>query len=231
MALDLGDDSPVADVIASPSARLLLTGALFAAWIPIVALSPLGRLSGAHLNPAVTLAFRVLGRVSNIDVAGYLAAQATGALVGALAFRALWGGQAVSVGGGVTHSTVAVPVALALEAGMTAALMAAILAFNSGERSMRWTPFAVWPLIAILTWRLGTYTGTSLNPARSEGPALAFGDLAGLWLYLAAPTAGAVAVALLWRKAAGRHQPVTAKLFHDPRYPSSLGCEVPAAGL
>lgn len=197
----LGRGSPVPTAIPSHSARLLLVGLLFGGCVTLVAISPLGRLSGAHLNPAVTLAFRVLGRLSWRDVAGYLTAQLAGALAGSLAFRALWGQHAVGVGGGETHSTIATPAALMLEAFMTAALVGTILVFDSHERLMRWTPFAIVPVIAILVWQAADYTGTSLNPARSAGPAIAFGDVGDLWLYLVAPSAGAVALAAAWRLA------------------------------
>lgn len=69
---------------------------------------------------------------------------------------------------------------------------------------------------------------TSLKPARSEGPAVAFGDFADLWLYLLAPIVGAVVLAALWKRARPTRQPKTAKLFHDPRYPCSLASDMPA---
>jgi aquaporin Z len=225
----LGRHSPIIASIPSPSARLLLVGVLFGSCVALLALSPLGRLSGAHLNPAVTLAFRVLGKVSWHDVAGYLAAQLVGAVVGSLAFRLAWGHEAATVSGGETHPSVATPLALLLEAVMTAALMATILGFDSRERLMRWTPLAVVPVIALLVWQGGPLTGTSLNPARSAGPAIAFGDLTGLWLYLLAPSVGAVALAMAWRLGDKRGGPKTAKLFHDARYPCSLATDVPAA--
>lgn len=110
---------------------------------------------------------------------------------------------------------------------MTAALLAAIFVFLSSERLVRWTPLMLWPLVAVLVWRGSPSTGTSLNPARSEGPAVAFGDLTDLWLYLAAPTLGAVGVAMVWRRLPAV-RPRTAKLFHDPAYPCSLRSELPA---
>ena len=119
----------------------------------------------------------MLGQLGWRDVAGYLTAQLAGALAGSLAFRALWGPTGASVDGGETHSTIATPAAFLLEAVMTAALVATILAFSSRERLMRWTPVAIVPVIAVLVWQAADLTGTSLNPARSAGPALAFGDL------------------------------------------------------
>lgn len=228
VALVLGDGSPVRESLSSESVRLLLTGLLVGGCVSLIVISPLGRLSGAHLNPAVTLAFRIVGRISGHDVVGYLLAQLAGALVGALAFRLLWGSVALSVDGGVTHPTVATPAAIAVEVGMTGLLVAMIFVFVSRERLMRWTPLMLWPLLGVLVWQGSPYTGTSLNPARSAGPAAAFSDFADLWLYLLAPVVGAVVVAALWQLRHPANQPKTAKLFHDPRYPSSLRCELPA---
>jgi aquaporin Z len=223
-ALALGDGSPLAEALPGRGARFLALGLLVAPCISLIAISPLGRLSGAHINPAVTLGFWALGWVGRHDLVGYVAAQLAGGLAGALAARALVPSRAIeSIGGAVTHPTVPTAAAIALEAGMTAVLLAVVLAFVSKERLARWTPLAIAPVIAAVIWLGSPPTGASLNPARSEGPALAFGDLADLWLYFVAPVLGALAVAALWR---GR--PLTAKLFHDPRYPCSLRSELPA---
>jgi aquaporin Z len=111
---------------------------------------------------------------------------------------------------------------------MTGALMGVILLFVSHRRLARWTPLALWPVIALLVWGFAGYTGTSLNPTRSAAPAIVFAELGSLWLYLLAPTAGALAVAFAWRRLHRHMQPKTAKLFHDPRYPCSLATELPA---
>jgi aquaporin Z len=217
VAFVLGDGSPIDRVLTSESARLLLTGVLVGGCVCLVVVSPVGRLSGAHINPAVTLAFSVVGRISRRDVVGYLVAQLAGALAGASAFRLLWGSVALSVDGGVTHPTVATPVAIGVEAGMTALLLAMIFLFLSRERLMRWTPLMLWAVVGALVWQGSPYTGTSLNPARSAGPAGAFSDFADLWLYLFAPALGAVAIAALWRRRHPSQHPQTAKLWHMQR--------------
>jgi aquaporin Z len=224
-SLTLSERSPVADALPGPGARFLALGALVAPCIALIAVSPLGRLSGAHINPAVTLGFWALGWVSRHDLAGYVAAQLAGGLAGALAARTLLPESLTgSIGGAVTHpGSVSTAGAVALEAGMTALLLGVVLAFVSSRRLARWTPLALVPLITAIIWLGSPWTGASLNPARSEGPALAFWDPADLWLYFVAPALGALAAAALWR---GR--PLTAKLFHDPRYPCSLRSELPA---
>jgi aquaporin Z len=201
-AFVLGALSAVALVRDAGPARLVLTGGLVATVVSAIALSPVGRVSGAHLNPALTLAFRALGRVGDRDLAVYLLAQVAGALVGGLAFRALWGAGARAIGGGVTHPAVPAASALVLEAAMTALLVGVIIACVSSARFERFTPLAIWPVLTLLIWLLSPDTGTSLNPARSAGPAVAFGDLRDLWLYVVAPTAGALAATLPWLRRA-----------------------------
>jgi aquaporin Z len=189
--------------VASPAGPLLV-GALFGGCVTLVAVSPLGRVSGAHLNPAVTLAYRVLGRMSSRDVCGYVAAQLAGAALGSLAARAVWG----AVDGAVTHIAVSTPAAIALEAAMTAVLVLTVFWFGSRERLAPWTPAAIPVVLAVLVALGGAATGASLNPARSAGPALAFGDLGGLWLYLVAPVLGALALALAWCAAPRLREPM-----------------------
>jgi len=183
------------------SARFLLLGAIVAPCVALIAVSPLGQLSGAHINPAVTLGFWGLGRLAPRDVAGYVSAQLAGGFAGALAGRAILPAHTTeSIGGGVTHPSVSTGAAIVLEAAMTATLLSLVFAFASSERRARWTPLAIVPLLTVIIWLGSPWTGASLNPARSEGPALAFGDVSDLWIYFAAPCAAALVVGALWRR-------------------------------
>lgn len=225
--LSLAEGSPVATALPGRGAGFLLLGVLVAPCVALIAVSPLGRLSGAHINPAVTLGFWALGHVSRHDLAGYVGAQLVGGLAGAIAARALLPADAVgSIGGAVTHPAVPTAIALSLEAAMTAALVAVIFAFTSSRRLARWTPAAIVPVLIVLIWLGSPPTGASLNPARSAGPAAAFADLADLWLYLLAPAAAGLVVGAAWRRPR-MPRPRTAKLFHDPRYPCSLAVAHP----
>jgi aquaporin Z len=228
-SLALGRGSPVAEALPDRGAGFFVLGAIVAPCVALIAVSPLGRLSGAHINPAVTVGFWSLGRVSRHDLVGYVGAQLLGGLAGAYLARLLVPRSAIeSIGGAVTHPDVPLVAAVALEAGMTALLLAVVFLFVSVARLARWTPLALVPLLTAIIWLGSPWTGASLNPARSEGPAVAFGDLSDLWLYCVAPVIGALAVGLVWRRLSMR--PKTAKLFHDPSYPCTFATELPVTG-
>jgi aquaporin Z len=227
VCLDFGRGSWVTGHVPSASLRLLLTGALFAGSGSLVAISPIGRRSGAHLNPAVTLAFWITGHVHRHDLAGYWVAQVGGALAGTGLVALLWGGAARSVGDGVNHpgGGLSAPAALGVEFLMTALLLTVILVFVSSRRLMHWTPLATWVVVTLLVWQGATHTGTSLNPARSAAPALVALDFRDLWLYVTAPLLAAAVVGLTVR-ALPAWRPLTARMFNDARYPTTMGSDV-----
>lgn len=201
VGLALGANSTVAQALPGPGARFLLVGVLVAPCVALITISPLGRLSGAHLNPAVTLAFWSAGRVSRVELVGYLGAQLSGALLGALAGRlSLPASTASSIGGAVTHPAVSTVAAIAVEAGMTALLLCVIFGCLSRDRLMRWTPLAIVPVLIGVIWLGSAVTGASLNPARSEGPALVFGDTRDLWIYLLGPALAGLLVGVVCRR-------------------------------
>lgn len=231
ICVDFAPVSPVVRVLPSSGARLLVTGLLFAGSGSLVAVSPLGRLSGAHLNPAVTVAFWLRGHVHRHDLGGYLVAQSVGALLGVGTARLVWGRllTAPPVSWGRTapgHGLGGWQVA-GIEAAMTAALILVIFGFVSSASTARWTPLAVWLLVAGLVWQVAPYTGTSLNPARTLAPDLWSGRFPALWAYVGGPLAGAILAVAAWTLVRGR-ETLTAKLFHDPRYPSTLRSVLPA---
>jgi aquaporin Z len=230
VCLDFAPGSLVASVVPDHSARLLITGLLFAGTGSLVAVSPLGRRSGAHLNPSVTLAFWRRGHLHPHDLAGYVIAQVAGAFAGTALVKWWWGAKARAVDLGVTqpgHGVVSAGAA-GIEAFMTLLLVGAILLMVSSPKTARFTPLLVWIVVAVLVWQGAPWTGTSLNPARSLAPAQLLPDLANLWVYFVGPLAGS----LLAVKAYGTFTSLetrTAKLFHDPRYPSTMATTLPVA--
>ena len=101
VVLMFGDGSPVAPVIPSEGWRRLITGFLFGTTGALIALSPVGRRSGAHINPVVTLAFRLMGKLDLETTVGYIVAQLAGAVLGSLPLLA-WGAMGRSVAFGAT---------------------------------------------------------------------------------------------------------------------------------
>lgn len=231
VCLDFASGSPVATVVPDHSARLLITGTLFAGSGSLVAISPLGRRSGAHLNPGVTLAFWRRGHVHPHDLFGYVAAQFAGAFAGTALVKWWWGSQARSVSLGVTrpgHGATAAA-ATSIEALMTMLLVFGILVMVSSMRSAPWTPLFVWVVVAGLVWQGAPWTGTSLNPARSLAPAVLAPHFSDLWVYFVGPLAGALLAVELFDLVPGL-ETQTAKLFHDGRYRSTMATTLPVAG-
>src|ERR1035437_153004 len=100
--------------------RLVAIGLAFGLLVAAIALSPLGRRSGAHLNPAVTFGFWLRGHVHYHDLAGYAVAQLLGALAAAALLRGVWGDWAGRIDDAATIPTVSAPAAAAIELGLTA---------------------------------------------------------------------------------------------------------------
>lgn len=196
---DFGHGSPVAAAIHSVAERRALTGFLFGATGMTVAVSPLGRLSGAHINPVVTLAFVGEGTLSVREAVAYIAAQTFGAVAGALPLL-LWGRMGSSVAYGATYPGSAGAAAAFLgEVATTFVLIVALLNFVSRSQLRRFTPLIFPPMYAVMVWLEAGYSGTSTNPARSFGPDVVGLDFRSYWLYVAAPVVG-TAVALAFRR-------------------------------
>ncbi len=212
---------PGARWIPDASLRLLVTGLVFAGSGSLYTISPWGRLSGSHINPSVTLGFSALGKVRWHDTVGYLAAQFAGGVLGASLLALVWGSHAAGVGGGVTLPGAGYTAAMAFwaEAAMTFSYLLAIFYFVSHQALMRWTPLMNWIVVAGLVWLGAGVSGTSLNPARSLGPALVTGHWNAQWIYAVAPPAGALLAAATWRLV-GMRKLLTAKLYHVEFYRS-----------
>ena len=196
---DFGTGSAVARLLPSAAARRALTGLLFGTTGALIALSPIGRWSGAHLNPVVTLAFWLRGRMPGAVAAAYVGAQALGAIAGALPLL-LWRSMGRSVLYAATTPGPAGPtLALLGEAGATAALIAGLFTFLGHRRMRPFTPALFPPLYAILVLVEAPLSGTSTNPARSLGPGLVGGTLGSYWLYVAGPLLGTLLVLAVWR--------------------------------
>jgi len=149
-----------------------------------------GHLSGAHINPAVTIAFTLTRHFPPRDALAYVAAQLTGATAGALALLAVWSSKPAALG--ATVPSIDTGPALLYEIVLTAVLMFVIVAVATDTRAVgAGAAIAIGGTVALDALLGGPLTGASMNPARSFGPALAAGEWSSFWIYVVGPVAGA----------------------------------------
>ncbi|MDH6132265.1 aquaporin Z [Kitasatospora sp. MAA4] len=178
----------------SPAAQAVAPGAMVLALI-----YALGETSGAHLNPAVSVAFAARGDFPWRRVPGYVLAQLAGAFAAASLLRALFG-TVGRLGATVPGPGVGDGAALVLEVVLTMGLVTVILGTASGARNIGHNAaIAVGGYVALAGLWAGPASGGSMNPARSLGPAVVSGSAGQVWIYLVGPLVGAVlAVPLAW---------------------------------
>jgi aquaporin Z len=167
--------------------------ALAFAFVVIAMVYALGHLSGAHINPAVTIAFWSVRRFPGGEVLPYLVAQCGGAIAAAVTLRATLG----LVGGlGATIPSIPTGPAFAIEFLLSFALMFVIMAVATDERvADGFAALAVGLTVGFCALMAGPLTGASMNPARSFGPAVAGGLWHEHWIYWIAPVTGTITAA------------------------------------
>ena len=218
---NFGEDLPMEQLIPNQGIRLLITGVVFAGSGSLVAISPLGKLSGAHINPAVSLAFWVYGKMGKLDFFGYMIGQFCGGIVGGFLLVTVWGKYAASVNNGMTlpGTDYSLLFVFSAEICMTFLLVLSISIFLSSRRLMQWTPLMTWLLMTAMVWWGSPISGTSVNPARSFGPALVTGFWQDQWIYYLAPILGSLMAVIVFRQLSmGKRSLLTGKLFHVPNY-------------
>jgi aquaporin NIP len=157
-----------------------------------------GHLSGAHINPAVTLAFTLTRHFPARDAAVYVAAQLAGATAGALLLAAAWPDDPANLG--ATVPSVGAGAALLYEIFLTAILMFVIVAVATDTRAVgAGAALAIGGAVGLDALFGGPITGASMNPARSFGPALVSGSWTDFWIYLAGPVIGAALGAVAYQ--------------------------------
>jgi aquaporin Z len=195
--------SPFAEALPDPFLRRSLIGAAMGLTALLLILSPMGQRSGAHFNPAVTLAFWRLGKIAGWDAIFYIVAQFVGGVAG-MAFAALFGWPALS------DSSVSFVVTLPGPAGTAAAflaetyisfmLMLTILNISNRPRLARYTPVVAATLVAVFIAFEAPLSGMSMNPARSFASAYVGEIWAAIWIYFTAPILGMLGAAAIFRR-------------------------------
>ncbi len=174
-----------------------------------ISIYSIGKVSGGHVNPAVTLALLATRRIEVVMGGLYIVAQVLGALVGALGIIAIFGTGAATVPGGMGVTSFAAPTTAIQAAGAEAigtfVFMFVITSMAADSRAPTgWAGLVIGLTLGAVIMVMGTVTGASLNPARSLGPAViqaAFHgkvDWGQYWVYVVGPIVGAVAGAFAY---------------------------------
>ncbi|HYZ26305.1 MAG TPA: aquaporin [Geminicoccaceae bacterium] len=209
--------SPLVVLLPDPLARRTLMGVIMGLTAIGLIYSPWGQQSGAHLNPAVTLAFWRLGKVATWDAALYVLAQFAGGALGVLVVLALLGRAFADP---PVHYVATMPgthgviIALVAEAAISFGLMATVLFATNTPRLMRLTGVFAGCLVALHITFEAPVSGMSMNPARTLASALPGSLFEALWIYFVGPTVGMLLAVEAYRLIRRTPEVVCAKLNH-----------------
>ncbi|MBP6024141.1 aquaporin Z [Ferruginibacter sp.] len=194
------------------TAGLGLLGISLAFGLAVVAMAyTIGGISGCHINPAITIAMLVAGKINSKDVAGYIIAQFAGAVAGAGILYLIASGQGNfkmgewalgSNGWGEGYlGNYNITAAFITEAVLTFLFLYVIFNVTSKHGNSNMAGLAIGVTLVLIHLVAIPITGTSVNPARSFGPAIFAGGkaLSQLWLFVVAPIVGGVAAAIVWK--------------------------------
>jgi len=182
------------------SADVAYLGTALAFGLVIVAMAySIGNISGCHINPAVSIAMLVSGKLSGKDFVGYVIAQFIGAIAGAAVLMALMGSNAALGQNGLYNGDVLI--SLIVEVILTFVFVFAILGVTSRVENSNVSGLVIGLSLTLVHIFGIHFTGTSVNPARSFGPALFAGGeaLANVWVFIVAPLVGGVLAALVYK--------------------------------
>ncbi|MGB8170187.1 MAG: aquaporin [Chthoniobacteraceae bacterium] len=204
-------------VAAFPDAflRRMLIGIAMGSTALALIFSPMGKRSGAHFNPAVTLTFWWLGKVRMWDAAFYVIAQFLGGIAGVALVAVVvprWLADTSVHYIATQPGTAGVGVAFAAEFTISFVLMLTVLNVSNHPRLSRYTPFFAATLVATFITFEAPLSGMSMNPARSFGSAFVGHIWTALWIYFTAPALAMLCAAVAYRRAG--HVVYCAKLHH-----------------
>jgi len=209
--------SPLAHWTSSALLRRMAMGIAMGSTLVAIVYSPLGRRSGAHMNPALTLTFFKLGKVRPGDAFFYVAAQFAGGIAGILVadrlLRGLPADKSVNYVATVPGMSGAAA-AFAAEAAISFGMMLMVLSVMSSARLARFAGVCAGILVALYITIEAPVSGMSMNPARTFGPAMLAHTGSTLWIYFIAPPAGMLLAAAAFVRATGAARIRCAKLYH-----------------
>jgi aquaporin Z len=209
--------SPVLIIVPDPIVRQILMGLAMGATAIGLILSPMGKRSGAHMNPATSLTFLRLGKMSPMDAAGYITGQFAGGVSGMALMSNLLTGwidhplvNFVATQPGAWGTAAAWTAELLISFGM----MTMVLNTSNHKKLSRFTPYFAGLLVAAYIAIEAPVSGMSMNPARTFGSALAAHLWNALWIYFTAPPLGMLLAAELYVRRRGIHNVFCAKFHH-----------------
>ena len=226
--------SPVRLAVTGALWRRALLGAGVGLTAVLIIYSRWGQRSGAHLNPALTLSFYLLGKVSNWDAFFYVAAQVVGGLLGVMATAWVLGAWFSEP---PVHYIVTTPgahgvvVAFVAEFSMAFALMAMVLITTNERVLAPFTGLAAGTLLALFIVVGAPLSGMSINPARTLASAWPAHVWLGFWIYVVAPPAGMISAAFAYVRVRTGLAVRCAKLQHDQGHPCIFRCGYAAISL
>lgn len=221
---------PALHMLPSSALRRLLMGIAMGATAVFIIRSPMGKRSGAHFNPSITLTYFRLGKIGRWDAVFYVFFQFIGGCMGvgvsALCLGSVLADPAVDYAVTIPgkYGTAA---AFGAEFLMSALLMAVVLWFSNRPRIASYTSYLVGVLITFYVLVFAPVSGFRINPARTTGSAI-FADVwTAIWLYFVAPIAGMMLAAEVHLRVYGIDKILCAKLHPDPNYPCPFFCQFP----
>ena len=219
--------SPARKAMPDPMQRRVWMGIAMGLTAIVIIYSPLGKRSGAHINPSVTLTFLRLGKIKACDAFFYVLAQFIGALLGVILMANILGHRLAdpAVNYIVTiPSSKGIVVAFIGELLISFFLMLVILIVSNKRNLNRFTGVFAGTLVAsYIIWE-APISGMSMNPARTLGSALSANIWTGVWVYFIAPLLGMLTAAEIYIRSKGLAHVYCAKLHHENNKPCIFNC-------
>lgn len=200
-----------------PMSRRMLMGAAMGLTAVCLLYSPLARLSGGHMNPAVTFTYWGLGKCSFVDLLCYVPSQILGGTLGVLAIEVIAGARFSEPPVSFVHTVpgpLGAPAAFVAEMFISFLLFSAVLRASNSRRLERYTGLIAGMLVALFIIFESPISGMSMNPARSLASAIPTGGSASLWIYFLAPPLGMAVAAMCYVSRRGKDGVRCANLMH-----------------
>jgi aquaporin Z len=209
--------SPFASLVPDGILRRLVMGIAMGSTAVAIIFSPIGKRSGAHFNPAVTLTFFRLGKIKGWDATFYIVAQFAGGVIG-VQLAMLMLGSLVADSSVKYAATVPGPggviAAFVAEVVITFILMTVVLKVSNTQRLARWTGLFAGALVATYITFESPISGMSMNPARTFASGFGAHLWTSLWIYFTAPPLGMLVAAEVYKRISSGRAVACAKLHH-----------------